>query len=49
MPTARLSWTVSGTNANAYSTPDIVTVTVVDSPEGTPELSLIIPEDTGAG
>ena len=47
--TARLSWTISGTNSKSYATPDTVTVTIVNAPEGTPELTLNTPDSNTIG
>ena len=40
LTTSKLSWSIAGTNAKSYSIPDSVTLNIVDSPEGTPELTV---------
>ena len=46
IPSAILSWTISGTNAISYANPNDVTVTVVSAQLGTPELTLYTSETT---
>lgn len=49
LPTARISWTVSGTNAKSYSTPSTNTISVVEAPVGIPELTINTPDSTLVG
>ena len=37
---SKLSWSIAGTNVKSYSTPDSVTLNIVDPPGGTPELTV---------
>ncbi len=45
MPSAILSWTLSGTNAASYNIPSNISVSIINAPTGTPELT-VAPPDT---
>eukprot|EP00828_Plagiopyla_frontata_P030888 TRINITY_DN406_c0_g3_i2.p1 TRINITY_DN406_c0_g3~~TRINITY_DN406_c0_g3_i2.p1 ORF type:complete len:524 (+),score=43.65 TRINITY_DN406_c0_g3_i2:1493-3064(+) len=46
-PQAKITWTLSGTNSDSYSAPNQISATIIDPPQGTPELTVVAPETNG--